>query len=95
MGFPVRDKYVFVLSVAQTCREKTGSCPALVRAAGYNQSSFFGRCNSSLRYHCLLLYFTNSLIKLAILPTSVNATQASLTQLITTLKASQPLFGPT
>lgn len=92
LGFPVRGQCVFVLAVAQTYCEKAGSCPDLVRTADYNQSCFFGCCNSTLRYHCLLLFFANSLIKLAILPTSENATQASLTQLITTLKAAQPIF---
>lgn len=91
LGFPVRGQYVFALAVAQTYCEKAHSCPDLVRTADYNQSCFLGCCNSSLRYHCLLLFFTNSL-KLAILPTSVNATQASLTQLITILKATQSIL---
>lgn len=92
LGFPVRGRYVFQIAVAQPYSEKAGSCPDLVRTADYNQSCFFGCCDSSLKYHCLLLFFTNCLIRLAILPTSVNATQASLTQLITTLKATQPIL---
>lgn len=92
LGFPARDQHVSVLTVAQTCCDKPGSWPDLVRTADYNQSCFFGCCNSSLRYHCFLLFFTNSFIKLATLPTSVSATQASLTQLITTLKATQSIL---
>lgn len=70
---------------------KAGSCPDLVRTADYNQSCLFGCCNGSLGYHCLFLFFMNSLIKLANLPTSVNATQTAYYN----LQSHSAHFAPT
>lgn len=92
LAFLVRGQYVFAMAVAQIYCEKAGSCSDLVTTVHYNQSCFFGCCHSSLRCHCLLMFYINSLIKLSVLPTSVNATQVSHAQLITTLKATQPIL---